>query len=113
MRPVIFWDVHTQRDLLEPAGKLFVPGAEIEPRLARLLRLARERGIPLVASVIDHRLEDPEIALKNPDLRTTFPPHCLRGTPGQEKVPATRPVNPLRLDSRPLPRGELEGTLAA
>jgi nicotinamidase/pyrazinamidase len=114
MPAVIFWDVDTQRDFMEPSGKLFVPGApEIEGTLARLTALARRRGIPLVAPVDDHRLEDPEIALKNPDFRETFPPHCLRGTPGQEKVAVTRPLSPLSVENRPYPPGELEDRLRA
>jgi nicotinamidase/pyrazinamidase len=109
MRPVIFWDADTQHDFMSPSGKLFVRKAdEIRSDLARLTARARDAGITVVASVDDHRLEDPEIALKNPDFRTTLPPHCLRGTPGQAKIPETRPSDPLEVDSRAYPEGELE-----
>src|SRR5437867_10288638 len=101
MIPVLFWDVDTQRDFMISTGKLYVPGAvEITGNLERLTRAARLNAIRIVATVDDHRLEDPEIALKNPDFRTTFPPHCLHGTPGQEKIPQTRPINPLHVENR-------------
>jgi nicotinamidase-related amidase len=66
-----------------------------------------------VASADDHRLEDAEIALKNPDFETTFPPHCLRGTPGRERIPQTCLHNPLEIDSRPRPPGELAERIAS
>ena len=45
--PQVFVDIDTQRDFLEPAGALFVPGSTaIVPRLARLTRFARDQGIP-------------------------------------------------------------------
>jgi nicotinamidase/pyrazinamidase len=91
----IFWDVDTQVDFMVPGGKLYVPdAAAITPNLERLTRHARERGIPRVASVDDHTPEDPEIS-GTPDFRETFPAHCLRGTEGQEKIPATALRSPV------------------
>ena len=96
-----FWDVDTQHDFVMPEGKLYVQGAEaLLPRLQALTGFARERGIPILGSVDHHSLDDPEIS-NQPDFRETYPPHCLVGTPGQEKVPATQPRNPLWIDSRP------------
>jgi nicotinamidase/pyrazinamidase len=78
----IFWDVDTQVDFMRPDGKLYVPGAEtIIPNLKRLTQHAREHGIPVVASACAHRPGDAEFA--------HYPPHCLVGTPGQQKVPET------------------------
>lgn len=80
--PLIFVDVDTQRDFLEPDGALAIAGAEaILPNLARLTAFARARGIPILATACAHTLdeEDPE----------PFPPHCLVGTRGQERVEAT------------------------
>lgn len=89
MPGIVFWDVDTQVDFMVPEGKLYVPGAvEITANLARLTLRARERRITRVASVCDHVAEDAELSA-TPDYRSTFPPHCLRGTPGQEKIPAT------------------------
>ncbi|MFQ5878469.1 MAG: cysteine hydrolase family protein [Acidobacteriota bacterium] len=101
MAGTVFWDVDTQHDFIMPDGKLYIPGAEaILPRLEILTGFARERGIPLLGSVDYHSLADPEISGR-PDFRETFPPHCLAGTPGQEKVAVTRPRDPLWIDSRP------------
>jgi nicotinamidase/pyrazinamidase len=78
----VFVDIDTQRDFLEPTGALYVPGAtEIVPNLDLLTRFALERGIPILATACAHTPDDPELAM--------FPPHCLVGTPGQERVEAT------------------------
>jgi nicotinamidase/pyrazinamidase len=101
MRGTIFWDVDTQHDFIMPDGKLYIKGAEtILPRLLALTGFAREKGVPLLGSVDYHAANDSEIS-DTPDFRETFPPHCLAGTPGQEKVEATRPKDPLFIDSRP------------
>ena len=104
MAELIFWDVDTQYDFMMPDGKLYVPGAEkIIPRLKALTEFARTQNIPIWGSVDYHNPNDPEIS-HQPNFRETFPPHCLKGTPGQEKIPATRPLNPLWIDSRPVKR---------
>jgi len=101
MRATIFWDVDTQHDFIMPDGRLYIKGAEtILPRLVTLTGFAREKGVPLLGSVDYHTVKDTEIS-DSPDLRETFPPHCLVGTAGQEKVEATRPKDPLWIDSRP------------
>ena len=98
MPRVIFWDVDTQYDFIMPDGDLYVTGAEaILPNLQRLTRHAQQRGIPIFGSVDNHRLDDPEIS-DRPDFQNTFPPHCIAGTSGQQKVPETRPQNPLWID---------------
>lgn len=98
MPRVIFWDVDTQYDFIMPDGDLYVTGAEaILPNLQRLTRHAQQRGISIFGSVDNHRLDDPEIS-DRPDFQNTFPPHCIAGTSGQQKVPETRPRNPLWID---------------
>jgi nicotinamidase/pyrazinamidase len=80
--PLVFFDVDTQRDFLEPDGALFIAGSEaIRPQLARLTQFAADRAIPTLATACAHQPEDPEFA--------TFPPHCLLGTPGQNRVTET------------------------
>lgn len=77
-----FLDVDTQVDFMLPGGKLYAAGAEaIRENLGRLVRHARAEGIPLVACVDAHAADDPEFQ--------SWPPHCLRGTPGQRKLPET------------------------
>ncbi len=101
MRGTIFWDVDTQYDFMMPDGKLYIQGAEtVLPRLEALTGLAREKGVPLLGSVDYHTPEDSEISAE-PDFKETYPPHCLVGTPGQDRVEATRPKNPLWIDSTP------------
>ena len=101
MRATIFWDVDTQHDFIMPDGRLYIKGAEtILPMLSALTGFAREKGVPLLGSVDYHTVKDTEIS-DSPDFRETFPPHCLVGTAGQEKVEATRPKDPLFIDSLP------------
>src|SRR4051795_11109241 len=97
----ILWDVDTQVDFMLPHGKLYVPGAEqTAPAMARLVAAAREAGLTHVASADDHELTDPELA-GDPDFRSTFPPHCLRGTRGARKVPETDQDDPLPISLVP------------
>jgi nicotinamidase/pyrazinamidase len=98
----ILWDVDTQVDFVHADGKLAVPGAEeVVPAMARLVEAARAAGVPHVASADDHELSDDEISAE-PDFARTYPPHCLRGTPGAEKVPATTQRDPVPLALTPV-----------
>ena len=102
---MILWDVDTQVDFMLPEGKLYVPGAEETiPAMARLVQAAREAGVVHVASADDHELTDPEIS-DEPDFRNTYPPHCLRGTRGAQKIPETEQEDPLPFSLVPFPRG--------
>jgi nicotinamidase/pyrazinamidase len=108
---MILWDVDTQVDFMLPEGKLYVPGAEeTAAAMARLVAAAREAGIVHVASADDHELTDPEIS-DDPDFRNTYPPHCLRGTPGAEKVPETKQSDPLPLSLVPFPPALIPGLI--
>jgi nicotinamidase/pyrazinamidase len=108
----ILWDVDTQVDFMLPDGKLYVPGAETTaPAMRRLVAAARAAGIVHVASADDHELTDPEIS-DAPDFRSTYPPHCLRGTPGAEKIPETKQIDPLPLSQVPFPPGLVPGLVA-
>jgi nicotinamidase/pyrazinamidase len=81
-RPLVFVDVDTQRDFFEPDGALFIGGtAAIRPNLARLTEFARTHHIPVLATACAHTVDqaDPE----------PFPPHCLVGSEGQQRIPET------------------------
>jgi len=105
----VLWDVDTQRDFMLPEGKLYVPGAEeTAPAMARLVGAVREAGVVHVASADDHELTDPEIS-DEPDFQNTYPPHCLRGTPGAEKIDETKQSDPLPLSLVPYPPGLVPG----
>jgi nicotinamidase/pyrazinamidase len=79
---MIFWDVDTQVDFIDPQGKLYVPGAEtIVPNLRALTERAAECGILVIADVCAHQPDDEEFQI--------YPPHCLAGSSGQKKIPET------------------------
>ncbi len=90
-RRTIFWDVDTQIDFILATGRLAVPGAEaIVPALARLTSHAHANNIRIVASADDHDVGHAEIVdADSANWKTTFPPHCMRGTAGQRKIPET------------------------
>jgi nicotinamidase/pyrazinamidase len=105
----ILWDVDTQVDFMEPNGKLYVPGArDVAPAMERLVDAARAARVTHVASADDHELTDPEIS-DVPDFANTYPPHCLRGTRGAEKVLETKQRDPLPLSLLPFPPGLVSG----
>ncbi|HET9243881.1 MAG TPA: isochorismatase family protein [Gaiella sp.] len=107
MSGVLLWDVDTQVDFIRADGKLPVPDAEsAAPEMARLVRWAEENGVTHLATADDHELTDPEIS-DDPDFSTTFPPHCLRGTPGAAKIPETEQRDPLPISLTPYPPGKL------
>lgn len=79
-RKIILWGVDVQADFMLPGGRLYVPGAEkIIPNIRRLMAAASESGVLIVSSGDSHPEGDPEFE--------TFPPHCLRGTPGAQIIP--------------------------
>ncbi len=91
--PIALLNVDTQRDFCDPDGALFVPGAErlaIRENWDRLIQAAAAVGARHLATQDDHQLSDAEIDPDSPDFRTTYPPHCMRGTPGAEHVSESR-----------------------
>ena len=73
--PLVFVDIDTQRDFLEPSGALYVPGSEgILPNLERLTRFAQSHRVPIVATACAIRPMMPN--------SPSFPPHCMAGTAG-------------------------------
>ena len=83
LQPVVFFDIDTQIDFMLPEGKLYMQGAErIIPNLERLVRWARANSVPVISTADAHAPDDPEFR--------TWPPHCVAGTPGQQRIPATR-----------------------
>jgi nicotinamidase/pyrazinamidase len=105
----ILWDVDTQVDFMLPHGKLYVRGAEeTAPAMRALVDAARRAGIAHVASADDHELTDVEIS-EEPDFRTTYPPHCLRGTHGARKVAETEQDDPVPITLEHIPDHWLRG----
>jgi nicotinamidase/pyrazinamidase len=76
---VVLWEVDTQADFMLPGGKLYVPGAEkLLPNIQKLTDAARQGHWFLVSHGCYHTADDPEFK--------TFPPHCVKGTPGSQYV---------------------------
>lgn len=98
MTRVLFWDVDTQHDFMKADGLLYVPGSEeIIPELKRLTDYAHTHGIRILASADDHQPGHRELS-DVPDFHTTFPPHCMRDTPGQRKIAETALRDPLVIE---------------
>jgi nicotinamidase/pyrazinamidase len=112
---VVFWDVDTQFDFMTPpeqGGKLYVrdladesdPGAMLAtPALKALSEYAREHGILRVATGDWHSLDHREIDVEAPDFRETYPPHCMAGEIGAEKIPETALREPIVVPLRAEP----------
>lgn len=89
-RDFIFWEVDVQRDFMLPGGRLYVLGAEkLLPNIRRLTDAARQGRVFLVSHGCFHPPNDPEF--------NTFPPHCVKGTPGSELVPEALTEKVLRV----------------
>ena len=98
MTRLVFWDVDTLYDFMHADGKLYVRGSEeIIPALKALTDFAHGQRIPIVASADNHTAADAEIS-DAPDWVTTFPPHCMAGTPGQLKIAETALRDPLVIE---------------
>jgi nicotinamidase/pyrazinamidase len=94
-RKILFWNVDTQKDFIEPDGKLYVAGAEsIRENLSFLTKLAKRKHIQVVSTADYHFINSAEID-KNPDMVHTFPEHCMAGTTGAEFIKETDPDEPL------------------
>ncbi len=93
-KELLFWNVDTQFDFMNPAGKLYVPGSEmILPLLERLTLLAKECNIQVV-NTADHHFPDAKELSDSPDFITTFPPHCMANSSGADYVEETQPDTP-------------------
>ena len=116
---VVLWDVDTQVDFMENSahnqkgydGKLAIADAmSIADNLRVLTNYGRENSLPIFGSVDWHSSQSGEFPREweNADFVNTFPPHCIAGSYGAEKISATNPVNPFfvnyggELDSKSL-----------
>ncbi len=81
-----FWDVDTQFDFMRAEGKLYVPGAEtIIAEVSEVRKFALDNGYSIIADIDWHSADNEEIS-ETPDFERTFPPHCMAGEPGSERV---------------------------
>ena len=78
----VFVDIDTQFDFMNPNGALYVPDAEdITDNIKKLFVYANEHKIKILSSTDAHKADDPEFKL--------FPPHCIKDTPGNQKIEAS------------------------
>ncbi len=91
---LVFLDVDTQVDFMLPGGALYVPGAEaIIPNLRQLMEYAAARHLLVSSSADAHAIDDASFSL--------WPPHCIVGTPGQQRIPETQFPAPLVIRNQP------------
>ena len=104
----IFYDINTQRDFILHDGKLHIEGAEnLVPVWKAITDLARDQKVRVVCSVDCHVPGDPQLK----SWGGPYPDHCMAGTPGQNKIDATAPLNPLTLENREYTPDEIQKVL--
>ncbi|WP_346857261.1 isochorismatase family protein [uncultured Draconibacterium sp.] len=96
--PVLFWNVDTQFDFVEPAGKLYVPGAEkLKTTWNALTKLAAKKNYKVINTADFHYSNSAELS-DAPDFISTFPEHCMANTRGAGYVIETDPDDPVTFD---------------
>jgi len=94
----LFWNVDTQEDFIDQAGKLYVQGAEeIRPVLKKITEFAKDHEIRVVNTCDYHHINSNELS-SVPDFEVTFPQHCLAGSSGAEFISETMPESPVLID---------------
>lgn len=92
---IVLYDIDTQKDFMNKDGALYVPGAEeIKPNLKKLTNYALENKIKIIGSSDRHFKDDEELK--------KFPPHCMDGTLGAERIEETR-TRELRIENKYAP----------
>ncbi len=95
---ILFWNVDTQFDFIDPSGKLYVKGAErLKPVLKKITLFAAEKKIRVINTCDFHLINSNELS-QHPDFKTTFPEHCMVGTSGAEFIDETKPALPAIID---------------
>lgn len=95
MDNILFWNVDTQVDFVEPYGKLYVSGAELlKPVWEEITAFAKEKNIKVINTADFHYKDSAELS-DTPDFVSTFPEHCMENTQGAEFVKETAPDNPV------------------
>jgi nicotinamidase/pyrazinamidase len=92
MKRILFWNVDTQVDFMNPDGKLYVKGAEaIKPYLKVLTDLARQYELKVV-NTADYHDENTQEISASPDFITKFPEHCMVDSYGATFIEETQPL---------------------
>ena len=89
----VFVDIDTQFDFMNPRGNLYIHGAEdIIDNIKKLFDYAKEHKIKILSSADAHAVDDPEFSL--------FPAHCIKGTPGNQKIEASTSNDNIIIENR-------------
>ena len=89
----VFVDIDTQFDFMDSRGNLYVPDAEdIIDNIKKLFDYAKEHKIKILSSTDAHVVDDPEFNL--------FPAHCVKGTPGNQKIEASTCNDNITIENR-------------
>ncbi len=89
----VFVDIDTQFDFMNSQGSLYVPDAEkIIGNIKKLFDYAKEHKIKIISSVDAHKINDPEFKI--------FPPHCVKDTPGNQKIEASTCKNRIVIENK-------------
>lgn len=97
---ILFFDIDTQYDFVHPRGCLYVKGAEkLRARWQALTVLALRKKIRIVSSLDSHKKNDKEFK--------RFPPNCIEGSKGQEKIKGTILERSFILENKVYSRPEL------
>ena len=95
---ILFWNVDTQVDFVEPDGKLYASGAELlKPVWKNITALAAKNNIRVVNSADFHFANSAELAA-DPDFVHTFPEHCMAHSTGANYISETAPDNAVVFD---------------
>ena len=95
---ILFWNVDTQIDFIDPTGKLYVKGAEkLKPILKKITDFATTNHIRVINTCDFHLINSNELS-PYPDYVHSFPEHCMAGTKGAEFIEETRPNLPAIVD---------------
>ncbi|WP_319499408.1 isochorismatase family protein [uncultured Draconibacterium sp.] len=95
---IIFWNVDTQVDFVEPEGRLYVQEAEkIKPLWEQITDFAKQKNIRVVNTADFHYPESAELSAE-PDFVNTFPQHCMANTQGAEYIAETQPDDAVEFD---------------
>ena len=95
---LLFWNVDTQVDFVEPEGKLYVREAELlKPVWRKLTLLAKAKDFKIVNTADFHYPGSAELSLK-PDFVNTFPEHCMADSKGADYIWETQPEVPVVYD---------------
>ena len=105
----IFYDINTQRDFILHDGKFHIEGRR-EDR-AGVEGAHRSRARSESANRLLGRLPRSRRHAVLKSWGGPYPDHCMAGTPGQQKIDETAPLNPLMLENKEYTTEEIQKIL--